>query len=412
MDVQDYIDARLVHEIHTSERRSFRGCRRRWDWIFRHNYYPKMTAKPLEFGISYHEGMEVYYDPRTWHWDKEVLAAAAIQAFITKCEAQKKKSLEAQERQYLDDEVEEDYRERVELGKGMMRYYFTKVAPQEDRGWKPVRVEVEFIVDIPHPETGETIWCKCDVCYKKWRDYLAKADASESPLKLPYNTTLFLGLPVVFAGRIDMLAIDEHGDLWIFDWKTARSISEQYQFLYLDDQVGSYPWALRRLGLNVRGFVYHEQRKGFPQPPLRNKTRRLGCIFSVNKNQDVDYEIYLKTVQEEDREAYEAGSYDDMLEFLKHEGVVYFSRHQIHKTDDELAEIERNIGFEALDMIDPGLRIYPSPGRFGCNFCAFQTPCLEMNSRGDHQYALDTLFERREHYYIRAEPSTESKGGE
>jgi hypothetical protein len=56
----------LCHEIHTSERKSFRACRRRWDWLFRGHYYPVETAKPLEFGIAYHKAMEVWYNPDTW----------------------------------------------------------------------------------------------------------------------------------------------------------------------------------------------------------------------------------------------------------------------------------------------------------------------------------------------------------
>jgi hypothetical protein len=409
--VQDYIDARLVHEIHTSERRSFRGCRRRWNWIFRENYYPFMTAKPLEFGTAFHKGMEVYYDPNTWSWEPHIKAALAVNAFVEKCEKQKQKALEFQDRPYLDDEVEDDYRERLKLGKGMLQYYFNEVAPREDVGWTPVAVEIEFMVPIPHPDTKETIWCKCSVCFDKWCKWIAKG----APGSDRGNTSSdqFVGLPVCYAGRLDMLARDSDGDLWIFDWKTARNIPDKYQFLYLDDQVGSYPWALKKaLGLQVRGFIYHAQRKGYPQPPVKNKVRRLGCIFSVNKNQEVDYESYLKAVQEEDAQAYADGYYDDMLAFLKEEGIVYYARHEIHKSDEELDEIERNIGLEALDMIDPGIRIYPSPGRFGCDFCSFQTPCMEKNAKGDFMYALDTLFERREHYYIRNEPSTESKGAE
>jgi hypothetical protein len=63
-------------------------------------------------------------------------------------------------------------------------------------------------------------------------------------------------------------------------------------------------------------------------------------------------------------------------------------------------------------MIDPNLRIYPSAGRFGCSFCAFRQPCLEANSQGDVMFTLEQLFEKREHYYVRQEASTESKGGE
>lgn len=406
--VDDYVDAKLVHEIHTSERRSFRACRRRWDWLFRDGYYPLVTAKPLEFGTAYHLAMEMYYDPQTWKWDNEVRIAAATLAFVEKCEEQKKNALETTGHLYLDDELEGDYNERVELGKGMLKYYFEKVAPELDKGWKPVFVEVSFMVPITNPETGEeAIWCKCDKCFEKWKTHWASQGYPN------ITDAIWNGLPVVYAGRIDMLAQDSQGNYWIFDWKTARNVATDYEFLYLDDQIGSYVWALRKiLELPIRGFIYHEQRKGYPQPPKQNKQRRLGCLFSVAKNQDVDYDTYLATVKEQDTEAYEAGLYDEMLEFLKNEGIQYYSRHQINKTNVELDEIEKNIGYEALDMIDPNLRIYPSAGRFGCSFCAFRQPCIDKNGGGDYEYVLKELFEVREPYYIRNEPSTESKGGE
>ena len=409
--IDDYIDAKLVHEIHTSERRSFKACRRRWDWLFRDGYYPITTAKPLEFGVAYHRAMEVYYDPATWTWDREVVAANAILAFVQKCEKQKAEAIQATGHLYLEGEQEEDYAERVELGKGMLKYYFENVAPKEDKGWRPVFVEVGFMVPIHDPEERSTwIWCTCTNCFKKWNDYLSDEDIDITPAKW---MSMWRGLPVVYAGRIDMLAVDKQGNYYIFDWKTARNVADRYEFLYLDDQIGSYVWALKRiLELNIKGFVYHEQRKGYPQAPKMNKQRRLGCLFSVAKNQDVDYDTYLETVKTHDREAYELGHYDEMLEYLRNEGIVYFARHQIIKTEVELDEIEKNIGYEALDMVDPGLRIYPSAGRFGCSFCAFQQPCMEKNGGGDYQYALNEFFEVREPYYIRNDPSTESKGGE
>lgn len=408
MDVHELIKLKLVHEIHTSERRSFRGCRRRWDWIFRQNYYPIMTAKPLEFGSAYHKGMEVYYDPNTWKWDREIVGNGAIIAFVKECEEQRKKAIDANNSGMLEADVQADYDERVELGKGMMNYYFKEVAPKLDKGWKPVKVEIAFMIPVPNPETNEpVIWCKCDQCHEKWYNYLDKI-----PPVAELHGTEFMGLPVVYAGRLDMLAEDTNGNYWIFDWKTARNVSSDTEFLYLDDQIGSYVWALRKLGLNIRGFVYHEQRKGYPQPPKQNKARRLGCLFSVSRNQDVDYNTYLAAIQAEDADAYAAGHYDAFLEFLKAEGIEYYARHQVAKSYEEIQSIEQNIGYEALDMIDPKIRIYPSAGRFACGFCAFRQPCMEKNSSGDYQYALDTLFERREHYYVRDKPSTESKGGE
>jgi hypothetical protein len=431
--VDDFIELKLVHEVHTSERRSFRACRRRWNWLFNKGYYPLVTAKPLEFGVSFHKAMEVYYEPETWAWDKEVVAANAVLAFVEKCEEQKKRAIETTGHLYLDDELEGDYAERVDLGKGMLNYYFSQVAPVLDKGWKPAFVEVGFMVPVKNPETGaDVIWCKCDRCWDKYSkseayqtkkaEVLAECRGCKNSfeefgeaflIEHDFKPGHWEGLPVVYAGRIDMLAQDNQGNYWIFDWKTCRNIAERYDFLYLDDQIGSYVWALKKiLELPIKGFIYHEQRKGYPQPPKQNKVRRLGCLFSVAKNQDVDYEIYLKTVQEKDREAYEAGYYDEMLDYLKNEGIVYYSRHQIIKTAVELDEIERNIGLEILDIVDPALRIYPSAGRFGCSFCAFQQPCLDKNGGGDYKYVLNELYEIREPYYIRNEPSTESKGGE
>jgi hypothetical protein len=355
--------------------------------------------------------MEVYYEPRTWDWDREVVQQLSITRFVEECEKQRKRSLEQKHENFLEDDVQLDYDERVELGKGMLRYYFKDVAPEVDKGWRPVYVELEFMVPIPDPRSGEMMWCKCRECWRRVQAFLAKAPADLPPeyKELP-DREAWKGLPVVYAGRIDMLAQAPDGGYWIFDWKTARSISEQYQFLYLDDQIASYVWALKTLGLDVRGFIYHEQRKGFPQKPVKNKVRRLGRIFSVNKNQEVDYESYLKAVTEEDAEAHAGGLYDEMLTYLKEEGVTFFFRHQVHKSDAENRQTALNIGYEALEMTNDDLVIYPSPGRFGCNFCAFQTPCMEKNAEGDFQYALDTLYEVREHYYLREQSSTESKG--
>lgn len=420
LSVQDYIDLKLVHEIHTSERRSFRACRRRWDWLFRQNYYPRVTAKPLEFGVAYHKAMETYYDPNTWSMDRDVIGQLSIVDFVDVCNKQKEKCLDDRNQQALDYDAEEDYNERVELGRGMLEYYYKHVAPKLDKGWKPVKVEIAFMVPVVNPETGEdAIWCKCKECETKWVAQLNKLWSNPTSLPVenmkeygPNYWNEWKGLPVVYAGRLDMLAEDENGYYWIFDWKTARTIAEQYEFLYLDDQIGSYVWALRKLGLDIKGFVYHEQRKGYPVPPKQNQTTRLGRRFSVAKNQDTDYETYLHTVANYDTQALEEGFYDEFLEFLRNEGITYYSRHQVAKSIEECEEIERNIGFEALDMIDPKLRIYPSAGRFGCTFCAFRMPCMEKNAQGDFQYALDTLYERREHYYVRSEASTDSKSGE
>jgi hypothetical protein len=422
------IDHSLVHEIHTSERRSFRGCRRRWDWLFRDNLYPLTTAKPLEFGVAFHEAMETYYDPEKAEFPVEVRAALAIEAFKEKCEAQRKKAEEYWGGS-LDPSIEADYNERVELGVGMLRYYTQKVAPTWDYGWTTEKVEVSFMLPIPHPDTGDYIYCTCDLCWEKWEKFQLKSieppektgdshvdsilfrSYAEDLSTIPRSRTDWNGLPVTYAGRLDVLARDANGDLWVVDWKTAAQIPDDHYWLDLDDQVGSYPWALNRLGIPVRGFVYVEIKKAFPEPPKENASRRKGCKFSVSRSQNTTYEDYFAYVMEHDAEAVVEGHYEEFFAWLKENPTKFFERHVIYHSPERMAAIERNIGQEALDMIDPGLRIYPSPGRFACGGCAFRQPCLEKDAGGDYQYYLDTMYEERVPYYVR-EPSTESKGGE
>lgn len=433
------ISKRLVHEVHTSERRSFRGCRRRWSWVFQDFYYPKVTAKPLEFGVAFHNGMEVLYDPDTWKWDRQVVKNMAIGAFKKKCEQQKLKYLSNVDQNYLPEgEVADEYASRIELGVGMLQYYCEKVAPGYDDGWTPVQVEVEFIVPIQNPDNGAYLFCTCSRCrrtqemywqeqglgykfevqYEKTHEWIAVVQyGPEGPEQIIED---WRGLVVCLAGRIDLLAEDRFGKLWVVDWKTAARLArgdvsgqDRDEFLELDDQIGSYVMALRRkLGLDVRGFVYVELKKAFPAEPQRNVQIRKGCMYSVNKQQSVDYDTYLACVKKNDTQAYEEGLYDDFLAYLKEAGERFHGRYQIFKTDAELEEIERALFMEAAEMTNPDLMIYPSPGRFSCGFCAFRQPCLEKFRQGDYEYMLDTMYDRRKTHYWVKELSTDKQGGE
>jgi hypothetical protein len=414
MDINWYIDNKLVHEIHTSERRSFRGCRRRWDWLFHDNLYPLTTAKPLEFGVAFHIAMETYYDPEKASWPLDVRSELAIAAFVDKCEDQRKAALDAWGQDYLDPSIQSDYDERVELGIGMLRHYVERIAPTWDYGWTTEKVEVSFMLPIPHPDLKNKdgsdvyIWCKCDLCWKKWAKYY-EFDPVAGPMP---DGVEWKGLPVTYAGRLDVLARDANGDLWVVDWKTAANIPDDHYWLDLDDQVGSYPWALNKLGIPVRGFVYVEIKKAYPQPPAELKLKRNGCRYSVSRQQPTTFEDYYGFVLANDEPAVMAGCYNEFLDWLKDNPTKFFDRHIIYHSPDKMAAIEKNIGLEALDMINPDLRIYPSPGRFACGGCAFRQPCLEKDNGGDYQYFLDTMYEERVPYYVRQEASTESKGGE
>lgn len=421
--VNDYIEAKLTHSIHTSQRRSFRGCRLRHKWLFEEFYYPLTTAKPLEFGVAYHKGMETYYDPRLWGKPREVVLEMAIQAFRHECQTQLNKyKLTLAEGSELPNEVAADYKERKELGEGMLRY-FHEHASQDPKlhHLRPIHVEIPFEIPIDDGPEGQ-LWCNCVTCFNRWIGWEANhgmnPDAQEEARamyqKFPRR---WKGLPVTYGGRIDAIFIDPQGRIWIVDWKTAAQLAQENdrtEFLALDDQITSYCAALWKLGIDVAGFVYFEQKKTVPAEPEPLVRRRLGRMFSVSKqNVAWNAETYEATVKEYDPGAFEEGLYDDYIAYLKVEGGRFHAVYPESRTPEQMLQCLEEIYLEAQDITDPNLRIYKNAGRFNCGNCAFRQPCLEKSSGGDYVYALETMFEkRRYHYWEDKKPSTDSKGGE
>jgi hypothetical protein len=426
--VDDYIAVKLVHSIHTSERRSFRGCRRRHNWVFREGYYPVTTAKPLEFGIAFHKGMEKLYDPLTWK-DKEVRGALARGSFVQTCDAQFKAFKDAYRRGKIQgfvdmQEAENDYKERKALGLGMLSHYIKNVMPDWDHNFTPVKVEIEFEVAIKGPN-GEQLWCKCERCWKRFYAWWSSVKPTSYPMDwtAPWSSDgeaykAWQGLPVTYGGRFDLLAQDHLGRYWIFDWKTTARMSQgepgsDDDFLWLDDQITSYCWAMWSIGFPIAGFVYVEIKKSVPTEPEPLNRPYKGRLYPVNRSKVVTtYDMYKKTVEENDPIAYANGLYDEFLDYLRGESGPLHLRHQIHRSEQELEHAGYNIWLEACDITDPKLRIYPSPGRFACNGCAFRDPCMMMNRNEDYEYTLSTMYDKKERHYFEREPSTESKGGE
>lgn len=392
--IQSYMDKHLTHQTHNSERKAFRACRRRWNWAYRDMIAPQVTAMPLEFGVAFHAAMEIFYDPRMWTQDLEVRTDLALVMFRQTSEKQLKNYKKLNPDPDL--EILNSYRDHRDLGLQMLRYYCQTISPIYDRMWTPLRVEIEFEVPLKDPQ-GAQLWCKCSVCKRRW---MRAVEAMPSPdgdiLRSNWH-----GLPVTYGGRLDALFQDNHGRLWIADWKTtSRLLDEDAEasFLQLDDQVVSYMWALQQCGINCTGFVYVEIKKTFPSPPEPMKRRHEGRLFSVDRNKLTTAEMFERTVIREDRDAWDMGLYDRYISWLKTEGPKFTQRHQIHKNQNEIEEAGRAIVSEVMDMID-NPRVYPQPGRFSCNWCLFKQPCIGVNMGEDYQYTLDTMFTKFDKYY-------------
>jgi hypothetical protein len=395
--VDDCIDAGLVHTVHVSERRAFRNCRQRWNWAYLEDLHEDSSIRALEFGLAYHHAMEKFYDPETWHFDKQVLATFAIAEF----DRYTRETYESLTRRGLASEaLAEDFADRLEAGRAMLEHYFAEVAPVSDT-FQPLKVEVAFEVPLHTPD-GELILCKCDRCWDRFCLSPPGLELARTQnIRMPggkrewEHRAAWLGLPVTIGGRLDLLGEDlETGELGVLDWKTAGVLmtDKEIDFLELDDQISTYLLAMHKLGLDVRTFWYHEQWKASPQPPEPYAGGRVikGRKYQASKTLGTDYAIYYATVSEGDPAGMAAGAYDEFLEWLRTEGPRYWQRTTVRRNNYQLRATEEAIFFEYLDMVSG--RIYPSPERKRCSWCAFYQPCLSKQRGERYDHALKTLY--------------------
>lgn len=344
--------------IRNSDRRTFKTCRMKWHWSspLRANLRPIKGSKPFEFGTTWHAGMAVLYDPTTWHlrmskdsMQREFVYELVRKAFLDETEKQRK--------QYEEDmsvELEQDFVERRKLGIGMLNNYFDW-SYRADQNFKPVKIEVGFEVPILHP--------------------------------IQKTQLVIDDKPVVYQGRLDGIVQDRAGWYWILEHKTTSQFGDM-NHLALDEQLTSYGWALRELGISVRGAIYSEAFKAIPEPVQKNLSPRKGRWLSVNKMQRVTLEQYMSaiTAEGEDPELYR-----EFLDFLSQQGNPFFRRFEEHRTQTEYDMIGAQIYEEAIDMLDSP-RIYPTPGKFNCSYCAFREPCLARMQGQDADFLLKNLF--------------------
>jgi hypothetical protein len=376
LDFHRHPDAfRETHEIHTSEMRSYQGCRRRWNWAYREGYVVESGVKPLEFGIAFHVGIEAGFDPETWRrTSPQEKLQNSITAFTAECERQRIEYLRVTHQSKLMEAEGDDYAERIDLGIGMLTYYWLTVHPQQDKWFKPIMTEVPFSVPISD--------LRCH-------------NPGPGPNGCGQNHPI--SAPVTFNGRIDLIIEDIlNGGYYIWDHKSAVQLQKDDRVLQLDPQMGGYDWAASlELNLDVRGSMYVEYRKDYPKPPAVLKRAYRGRIFSTDKNQPTTYELFIKEVAEHDPIAYSEGKYNEYLEFLKSkEAPEFHRRFVLTKTKKHLRNIGKVIYDIASEMVSPDTPITPHVGRFSCSGCAYYQPCLAKFMGEDYTHSLSTAFKK------------------
>jgi PD-(D/E)XK nuclease superfamily len=227
--------------------------------------------------------------------------------------------------------------------------------------------------------------------------------------------------PVVYMGRIDVIFVDirhidkidytvaafkklkEYGPkaartgsidfslcapIIIADHKTTGQFKDTF-WLNIDTQVSSYAWALADIGFKVEKIIYNQLLKSVPKPPNVNKNGDL----SVDKSQSCTPEMFLEALGMTMDDFLGATSdmppgtgvqkYDDFIEYMLNNPREFIRRVPLSRDRREIAAQGRYIEAEAREMLTPNLPLYPNPGSFVCNYCAFRNPCLVESEGGD-----------------------------
>lgn len=324
----------------------FKQCRQYWDFNskIRRSLEPNDVSEYFTFGTAIHAGLEEWYNPQ-WlpngHPSIEsVKDSNAIYEFL---------------RSWLehgDDRLTVmTWEEYNSLGIEMLTGYFEYARVNDN--FMPVRTEIEFEVPIP---VGASLWHK--VFNRKNFGF----DANDC---LTHN-----GRPVVYQGRLDLLARDEHG-LVIVDHKTASKF-DSTAHLEMGEQVASYAWAMRSCGYEVHSIIYNELKKATPEEPEVLKSGKLSKNKAVATSVAKFRQALARTGQSE-------VGYEDYLAWLEINPPQLFRRTTVRKSSKELDVIGERILLEALDMLDDP-SIYPTPSKnYNCVKCAFRQPCLAAN---------------------------------
>lgn len=338
----------MKYTIRTSDRISFRRCRRRWGWTshLRRNRTSAYLAEPLWTGTAFHFCMEDYHGLNRFGNPLDALSAF-VEAYSRTPELK----------------LPDGWKEEVKLLQGMIKHYTDYWLPQRS----PLTT---YIIDgVPQVEVNFEI---------------------RLPIELPWDPEA----EVFYVGRIDRVVIDSHERLWVLDYKTAKAMTSLH--LEIDQQMTTYCWASNAIyDLPTAGFIYQQHRKALPEAPTFLASGR----FSVNKSQKTTRAIYKEALLKLYGEVITAPK--DNVEFLNHLASLeqehsdgFVQRNFESRNEHQLQAEGTKILLEAPEMLNPDTPLYPNPTR-DCGWCDFYIPCVSMDDGSDWEYEIEATTRKR-----------------
>lgn len=334
-------------EIHISDVRTFRQCRRRWEWSsgLKRNLEPYVTYAPFFTGRGIHESLEKHYQA----------GEDIIQAFV---DFVARERLLMSEQGTLWPQEETTFEEQVTLAFNMLQHYKAwqqnDTKKYSDRNLEFLELEYPFNVEAPYPNQAYRI-----------------------------------------AGRFDGLVYNKLTDeYWIWETKTTRSVSELMGSLTNDEQSALYMYAARQVfDVPITGVLYNIIRKKAPAHPrmLQSGLLSKAAIDATRYSYLADIKEAYPTWDDDTIEEY----FGDILASLDENEQKYFIRWPIYKSDLQIRNVMEGVHATALEMLNPETPLYPAPGWLMCNFCLFKSPCHTKDIGGDYELLLDEEYRTR-----------------
>lgn len=341
-----------VAVIRTSDRNSYRNCRRSWNWRSHLRQGLRRInepALPLWLGTGFHYAMEDYHGLKTYEHPRDAWLAYYEATARTK-------------------EQPAEAAEAKDLVVGMLEYYADE--------WLTTRDAYTTYMYKGRPAV-ELNW-EIDITDQFDLSYLEQCGYDR----------------VIYVGTFDRVVIDSYGFLRIVDYKTAARMDNSH--LANDAQCTAYIWAGKHLFEEpVVGMVYQQHLKQLPELPTILKSGSL----SVNKAQNTTPKLYRETMIA----LYGSveGSPDQVKAllgtFMRNEDehrTKWISRDFVERSPESAFTEGEKIKAEVAEMINPDLALYPNPNKFQCGWCDFKSPCVDFDEGTDAEHMLSIKYEK------------------
>jgi len=404
--------------IHASDRGTFKSCRRQWAWSSpsRLNLIPRVQAHGIReyfwFGTGIHLQLQGYYgvpsiDPvdgfEAWfqlEWKGGLIHETELDQYADRLPIPGPQKgtywIKGLSELLPDAELKADNFEQYRLlGRGMMEFY-KEYAPRYD-DFEVIQLEHLFSVPVLDPEGNAMYAADTRKMPEDWEPNF-KDNNAYGPLMV--EGTGGLVKQVHARGKMDVVAKIEDGFI-IRDYKTASKVDDDYfRHLDLDEQCTTY-LTLAEREARMYGLPYTEidyidyvaLRKAFPTPPTitqrglpsldRQKESTTAEMFEA-AIKELNLDIWLKN-------DVKAKSYYDYLVSSGDRQFIWPERVRRNKMQKQNSELR--LFYEARDMLDPDLVLYPNPRKeYPCLNCIFRSACIAAEDGSDWQGMLDTNF--------------------